>query len=661
MNYPVWYLPDIGGGLLIALIAILHVFVSHFAVGGGLYLIYAEKKAVKENNQKIMAFTRSHARFFLLLTMVFGSITGVGIWFIIALVNPAATSMLIHTFVFGWAAEWVFFVVEIVAAFVYYYMFGRMDSSTHLKIGWVYFISAWMSLFLINGIICFMLTPGGWLETGNFWIGFFNPNFLPSLFFRTFIAVLMAGVFGCLTSSFTADEMTRVSMTRFSGKWSLAALVGVIPSAIWYVSVLPGEAKGLVLGKSPTISSAVQWGSGAVLLLLAIILVANIVKPALNKKVTAVIAMVSALIFFGSFEWIREAARRPFAINEVVYSNMLMKDTISDISEKGFLPSATFVKTKEINDENMMKAGEEIFIHQCYACHTINGFNNDIVSRTASMSFGALQSYIKKIHKLRYFMPPFAGTDEEAQALAAYIAGGLHNKEVVLAAEAAGSDGVAVFENNCSACHAAEDLAPYFEGAAPEEIMEALASLDQISEEMVPFEGSKEETAALTSYLFSLNNEGTPTSGQPGAGSVVFENNCSACHAAEDLAPYFEGAAPEEIMEALASLDQISEEMVPFEGSKEETAALTNYLFSLNNEEDSASGQQIEGPVLFENNCSACHGVEEMADLIGERDQEEIRDALDKLETLSDEMVPYEGSPEEKDVLADYLNSLKGE
>ena len=107
MNYPVWYLPELGGGLLIAVIAVLHVFVSHFAVGGGLYLIYAEKKGLRESSQAILDFTRHHARFFLLLTMVFGSITGVGIWFIIALVNPAATSLLIHIFVFGWAAEWV--------------------------------------------------------------------------------------------------------------------------------------------------------------------------------------------------------------------------------------------------------------------------------------------------------------------------------------------------------------------------------------------------------------------------------------------------------------------------------------------------------------------------------------------------------------------------
>ncbi len=100
--------------------------------------------------------------------MVFGSITGVGIWFIIALVNPAATSLLIHSFVFGWAAEWVFFTVEIAAAFIYYYMFGRMDSATHLKVGWVYFIAAWMSLLLINGIIGVMLTPGSWAENMDF-------------------------------------------------------------------------------------------------------------------------------------------------------------------------------------------------------------------------------------------------------------------------------------------------------------------------------------------------------------------------------------------------------------------------------------------------------------------------------------------------------------
>ena len=43
MNFPIWELP--ASGLLIAGVAIIHVFISHFAVGGGLFLVLAERKA----------------------------------------------------------------------------------------------------------------------------------------------------------------------------------------------------------------------------------------------------------------------------------------------------------------------------------------------------------------------------------------------------------------------------------------------------------------------------------------------------------------------------------------------------------------------------------------------------------------------------------------
>ncbi|PID41922.1 MAG: hypothetical protein CR981_02790, partial [Proteobacteria bacterium] len=304
--------------------------------------------------------------------------------------------------------------------------------------------------------------------------------------------------------------------------------------------------------------------------------------PSLNRNGTAVLAMLAALIFFGSFEWIREAARRPYAINEVVYSNMLMKDQVAEISENGFLKSARFVKTREVDAETMITAGEEIFIHQCYACHTLDGFNNEIVAKTEAMSFGALRAYIRKIHQVRYFMPPFAGTDAEADALAAYIAGGLHKKEIVLEKDTEGPDGAGAFDNHCSACHAAEDLAPSFEDWSREEISASLASLDEISDEMVPFDGSSEEKAALVTFLFTLNN-------------------------------------------------------------------------------DVASSQPLDGTILFEHNCAACHGSEDMAELLADYDRDGIREALDTLETLSDEMVPYDGSPEEKEALTDHLNRLKGE
>ncbi|MCK4837697.1 MAG: cytochrome ubiquinol oxidase subunit I, partial [Desulfobulbaceae bacterium] len=215
MNYPIWQLEFAGGGLLIAIIALIHVYITHFAIGGGLFLVITERKGLRENSQEILAYVQKHTRFFLLLTMVLGALTGVGIWFTISLLNPAAVSKLVHVFVFAWAVEWVFFLTEIVSLFLYYKTFGRISNRTHLTLGWIYFISAWLSLFVINGIIDFMLTPGAWLETADFWDGFFNPTFWAALFFRTFLSLMIAGLFGFLTATWIKEEKLRTNMVRY--------------------------------------------------------------------------------------------------------------------------------------------------------------------------------------------------------------------------------------------------------------------------------------------------------------------------------------------------------------------------------------------------------------------------------------------------------------
>src|SRR5208282_6135471 len=111
MNYPVWQL-GFPGGLLIAAVAVLHVFVSHFAVGGGAFLVLTEHRAYRYHDADLLAYVKRHSKFFALVTVVFGAVTGVGIWFTIGLISPTATSDLIHIWVWGWAIEWVFFFLE---------------------------------------------------------------------------------------------------------------------------------------------------------------------------------------------------------------------------------------------------------------------------------------------------------------------------------------------------------------------------------------------------------------------------------------------------------------------------------------------------------------------------------------------------------------------
>src|SRR3972149_10260287 len=126
MNYPIWEVPLIGGGIVTAAIAVVHVFISHFAVGGGLYLVLTERKARRENDEALLSFLKGQSLFSLLLTLVAGALTGVGIWFTISLVSPDAVSTLLRVFVWIWAIEWVFFFVEIISILVYYYGWGPL-------------------------------------------------------------------------------------------------------------------------------------------------------------------------------------------------------------------------------------------------------------------------------------------------------------------------------------------------------------------------------------------------------------------------------------------------------------------------------------------------------------------------------------------------------
>ena len=104
-------------------------------------------------------------------------------------------------------------------------------------------------------------------------------------------------------------------------------------------------------------------------------------------------------------------------------------------------------------------------------------------------------------------MPPFAGTEAEKKSLAAFIAGELHDKDIsdtVQTADSSLARGQLLFEDNCSACHATEDLAPVFEEEDIKSLASLLLTLDEISDEMEPFGGTEKERSELAEYLDSL-------------------------------------------------------------------------------------------------------------------------------------------------------------
>jgi cytochrome bd-type quinol oxidase subunit 1/mono/diheme cytochrome c family protein len=428
MEYPVWWTPFLSGGLVIAIIAIVHVFIAHFAVGGGFYLVLTEMKAVREKSDHILDHVRSHTRFFLLTTMVAGGLTGVGIWFTISVLSPTVTSTLTHSFAFGWAAEWAFFLGEIAALLVYHYYFDSMPRKAHIKVGWVYAFFAFMSLVVINGIITVMLTPGKWAQTHLFWDGFFNVSFWPSLSLRFALCLMFAGLFAFVTAIRIPHEETRERMVRRAAMWVGLPFAAAALSGIWYLLILPDPQQSMVMERSTQTPHLVQAFIPLGIVILVLSLAIAWFRPLSVRRPLVWLVLALGLAQIGVFEWVREAGRRPYLLYGHTYSSSIRVEDVPRVLSEGILKTARWTHIKEITEDNVLEAGKEIYKLQCMTCHGITGPMLSILDKTEKFSVYGMDSQLDGQGKLRLHMPPFLGTVEERRALAAYIVTGLHGR-----------------------------------------------------------------------------------------------------------------------------------------------------------------------------------------------------------------------------------------
>lgn len=446
MNYPFWEIPYLGSGWVIGIIAIFHVMISQFAVGGGLYLPMAERKAMRIADPELRAAwlkqLAAHSKFFLVLTGVFGTVSGVGIWFAIGLTHPEATSTLIHNFVFGWAMEWVFFLVELTTVAVYYYTWNRIDEKLHLKVGWVYAGASFFTLVIINGILAFMLTPGDtWIsvagtghEASKFWNAFFNPTYWPSLALRTCVCCSLAGVWALITASrIDAEKLPalKISKVKWSVRWLLPSFVAIPFFMIWYYMMVPASQQALLTLGIDTINAG-TFSAVTRMALVIIMVSATIVGVAyylayrnpLDFNLShAMAVLLLALMATGAGEYSREMLRKPYVIGRWMYSNGVRVPYVDRINSEGYLAHSEWVWN---NANSSYSRGEAIFRGECGSCHTKDGYRpmRKLLSgrdRANIASFVTMLHDYKPDMPYRRFMPPMAGTQQDINDLADYL------------------------------------------------------------------------------------------------------------------------------------------------------------------------------------------------------------------------------------------------
>ncbi len=421
MDYPLFLVPYINGGWLIGGIAILHVILAHFAVGGGLLIVATEQLAVRRGNPLWLEFARKESTFLVLLSTVLGAVTGVGIWFTIGLVQPAATLALIHTFVWGWAIEWVFFFVEVAAALVYVGTWDRFSRRTHVAVGWIYFLAAYLSLVVINGIITFMLTPGRWIETRAFWDGFFNPTYWPSLLLRTGVALLLAGAYGWVVAAWMPDASGRRDLVRYLAAWGIAGAALSLAGLGWWQARIPADARALIFPAGALLRQTYLVGLAALALVSILLVWAGFLFPRTFGVAAALAAILLSGLHLGAYERIREGSRKPFVIYGYMYSNGVRVDEVDRLNHQGILSKAHWAGVGLAQASTSL--GEQVFRAQCRMCHSLDGYLA-IRPLVGGMDAASLAMLLEALRGGgQPGMPPIVGTEEEIKSLATYLAG----------------------------------------------------------------------------------------------------------------------------------------------------------------------------------------------------------------------------------------------
>jgi Cytochrome C oxidase, cbb3-type, subunit III len=445
MDFPLFHLDFMGNRMLIAVIAIVHVLINHALAVGFIPLVtlleYRGYKLAKlniENSKKWDDLAYKIMKTGFIITTSIGALTGVGIWFSASLINPASIASLIRIFYMAWFVEWVIFVLEVVFIMIYFLTWKKANLNEnakrkHILFGTFLALFSWLTMVIIVAILSFMMDPGDWINKPSFFNGVFNPIYFPQLMFRTPVAMIMGGTFILFLARIYLKKTNEIysKAIRFISFWILFWSPYALFGAYLYYIKIPT----FMIGNLPIAvgTQAFQEWYGTLIYIIIIAISAaliisllGILKPKTLPKYILVLPLIFIFFFMGTFERIREFIRKPYVINEYMYSNAFIKSDYPLFQKDGILPHATYSSIKEITENNKIQAGKEVFVLTCSRCHTTQGINSALekfenMYGKENLESNNLSSYIKNMHNARVYMPPFPGNQSEIDALSEYI------------------------------------------------------------------------------------------------------------------------------------------------------------------------------------------------------------------------------------------------
>ena len=321
--YPTWFEPGVGSGWIIGFIATIHVLFSHASVGGAVLFAWLANYAVRRDKPAYL---------------VLGSITGPGIWFAATIASPRGISALIHSFVWLWASEWVFFVIEVIGVYLLVYLAGRVDARTHTRISVIFGLASVATLLVIVGILSFMLWPGqaDWHQTGGVLNAFFGENTFAQMTARFMFMLTITGVVGGMVAGRIADREEKAMIARVLSAAGIIGVAGGYFAFRWYMTTLPDSAYETMATRLPESCGMMMAASIGVSVLYFVL---TAWKPQVLRPWLAGVMTVAILVLgLAPEETAREIVRKPWVAGQYVYGNQILGRDVPALGIKSELP-----------------------------------------------------------------------------------------------------------------------------------------------------------------------------------------------------------------------------------------------------------------------------------------------------------------------------------
>jgi len=189
----------------------------------------------------------------------------------------------------------------------------------------------------------------------------------------------------------------------------------------WYLGVMPADSRGWATGGNVPMTLFLSMAVGSSTLIGLYAIVAIMRQRLFVNGATASLLLALAFVATAGGEFVREGVRKPFTVRQYLYSNSIARDGVAVLRARGSTTDDPYpVRDAASYANEQLVLGARVFRAQCSVCHTLEGVNA-VVELAGGWTIEQRRINIAQLQRTKPFMPPFAGTPEELEALVQLI------------------------------------------------------------------------------------------------------------------------------------------------------------------------------------------------------------------------------------------------